>query len=169
MCACGGQVTSLISQFTSSVHSSSLMSLDAADSLKTTWQRLLWASAVPLCIWLLSIPCHIDFLSPFPTLLVLLILKVHHPACTRSLPSALYMHHPSKLMTSLKGLLQYKVCFLSNILSAFVLLPPPRSPKGSDLIYNILKWMGNYQAVLVQGQIKKLRQMERKQLPVINM
>lgn len=64
------------------------------------------------------------------------------------------MHHPSKLMTSLKGLLQYKVCILSNILSAFVLLPPPRSPKGSDLIYNILKWMTNYQAVLVQVQIK---------------
>lgn len=63
-------------------------------------------------------------------------------------------------MTSLKGWLQSKVCILSNILSAFVLLPQPAaaaaaSPKGSDLIYNILKWMGNYQAVLVQIQIRK--------------
>lgn len=29
--------------------------------------------------------------------------------------------------------------------------------------------MGNYQAVLVQVQIKKLRQMKRKRLPVSNM
>lgn len=67
------------------------------------------------------------------------------------------MHHPSELMTSLKGWLQSKVCILSNILSAFVLLPQPAaaSPKGSDLIYNVLKWMGNYQALLVQIQIRK--------------
>lgn len=101
-----------------------------------------------------SVPCHIDFLSPFSAPFS----KCTHPACTRSLPSALYMHHPSKLMTSLKGLLQYKVCILSNILSAFVPLPPPCFPKDSDFIYNMLKWMGNYQAVLVQVQIKADRE-----------
>lgn len=110
---------------------------------------------------------HIDFLSPFPTLLSAPYSQSAPPylprplllqAGARSLPSALYMHHPSELMTSLKGWLQSKVCILSNILSAFVLLPQPAaaaSPKGSDLIYNILKWMGNYQAVLVQIQIRK--------------
>lgn len=140
-------------------------------------QRLLTASRPHVSV--MAIHCPLLHLCP-PSLAILtfflhsqpcyssLFSKCTHPACTRSLPSALYMHHPSKLMTSLKGLLQYKVCILSNILSAFVLLPPPCFPKGSDFIYNILKWMGNYQAVLVIVQIKKLREMGRKQPPVSN-
>lgn len=68
----------------------------------------------------------LTFFSRFQPCWSYLFSKCTHHVSSTTLPSALHMHHPSKLMTSLKGLLQYKVCILSNILSAFVLpaLPP---------------------------------------------
>lgn len=128
---------------------------------KTLWSSVLTTSLT----WLALHPS----LSPPPPSLSL-------PLC-QVCQGALYMHPPAKLMTSLKGWAQDKVCILSNIVSAFVASSPPPTPKSLGvhplyLIYNILKSTGknNYWAEML-WDLSKLRnktEREKKGSPALS-